>query len=339
MTARLLTVLAACAALWGLPAREAAAAPTCSATMTGLNFGDVDLSGGGAHTANATLNYRCTNDQTTPRYMRVCFNIGNGTAATAAGGGHFDPRVLANSAGTLMNVQLYQGATPTIWGSSSAAAAFDPYDVAIAVPAQSGGVAGATTGSYTMRGEILASQAGLPAGSYTSSFTSNHTALRIAVVTSEASVPASCTSVTSTVGSFAFQVSANVIASCLVSADPLDFGSVDGIASGANIDATTTIRVSCSQATAYAVRLIPSNNDTNGSSAMAGQTPGNTSTVPYRLYSDPGHSVPWGSLAGNDVEGTGNGTAQSLTVYGRVPGLPNVRPDAYKDTVTVNVVY
>lgn len=336
---RLLATSAFAAAFWALAAPEAAAAPTCTATMSGLNFGDVDLTSGAAFSSNASLSYNCTNDQTSVRYMRVCFNIGNGTAAVGAGGGHWNPRVLANGAGTLMNFQLYQGTTATIWGSAAQPLVPEPYTVVLEIPAQVGSTPGTVSGSYTMRGEIASGQAGLAPGLYTSAFSGGNTALRVASATTSAGVPSSCASVTTTAGSFGFNVSANVLASCLVSADPLDFGVVDGIPSATNIDATSAIRVTCSSGTAYAVRLLPSNNDANGASAMKGQTAGNTDTVPYRLYSNAARSTAWGNLATNDVEGNGNGSSQSLTVYGRVPGLPNVRPDNYKDTVTVNVVY
>ena len=48
----------------------------------------------------------------------------------------------------------------------------------------------------------------------------------------------------------------------------------------------------------------------------------------------------WGTTIGTDtVTGTGNGTAQAITVYGRVP--PQTTPPAatYNDTVNVTVTY
>ena len=43
-------------------------------------------------------------------------------------------------------------------------------------------------------------------------------------------------------------------------------------------------------------------------------------TVNYTLYSDSGRTTVWGNTIGTDtVAGTGNGAAQTLTVYGRVP--------------------
>ncbi len=336
---RLLIGAALCAAFWGLPAREAVAAPSCSATMTGLNFGDVDLVTGGTLTASATLNYTCTNDNSNARYARLCFNIGDGSASQASAGGHWDPRILRDGSTNEMNVQFYQGATSVIWGSTTQPIP-DAYDVTLTLPQRVNGFTpSVTTGSATLRGVISTGQAALPPGLYQSSFTGNHTAFRYGIANSSGAVPGDCASVGTSGGTFGFNASANVVKSCLVSADPLDFGTVDGIASSTNIDSTTTIRVICSKPTAYNVLLIPSNGNTGGSSAMKGQATGNTDTVPYRLYSNAARSAPWGSLAANDVSGTGDGLTQSLAVYGRVPGLPNVQPDSYKDVVTVNVTY
>lgn len=336
---RLLSVLVLCAAAASLLPQQAEAAPTCSATMTALNFGNVDLISGGTHSTTATLNYTCTNDQPGVRYMRVCFAIGDGSAGFAAPGDNWDPRVMSNTDGTLLNFQAYQNAASLVWGSGGSTSPVpDSYDVALTLPAQSGSVPGTVSGSHTMHGRIFSGQSTVPPGAYSSSFAGNHTALKIRASTTAPPPSADCRGAPR-VGFFGFDVSVNVVKSCLVSADPLDFGIVDGIPSSANIDAATAIRVTCSQPTAYAVRLIPSNNNTNGAGAMLGQSAGNSDTVPYRLYSNSGRSVLWGSQPSNDVDGTGTGVQQTLPVYGRVPGLPNVRPDAYQDTVTVNVVY
>lgn len=335
---RLLMGVMLFAAFWSLPAREASAAPNCRASMDALNFGDVDLVSGGTMTATATLNYTCENDENSERYARLCFNIGDGSASQASGGGHWDPRILREGTANEMNVQFYQGGTSAIWGSTTQPIA-DAYDRTLTLPQRVGRFTpSVTNGSFTLRGVISTGQAGLPPGLYQSSFTGNHTAFRYSIVSNSGTVPGNCASVSTDGGTFGFTASANVIKSCQVSADPLDFDTVDGIASPTNIDATTTIRVICSKPTAYNVLLIPSNNNTAGSSAMTGAA-GNADTVPYRLYSNAARSAPWGSLDSNDVSGTGNGLIQSLTVYGRVPGLPNVQPGDYKDKVTVNVTY
>jgi spore coat protein U-like protein len=62
--------------------------------------------------------------------------------------------------------------------------------------------------------------------------------------------------------------------------------------------------------------------------------------VGYQLYSNAARTAVWGTTIGTDtVAGTGNGNAQALTVYGRVP--PQTTPPAavYNDTVNVTVTY
>ena len=63
-------------------------------------------------------------------------------------------------------------------------------------------------------------------------------------------------------------------------------------------------------------------------------------TVTYSLYSDSGHSTVWGNTIGSDtVTGTGSGSPQSFTVYGRVPPQATAAPGTYNDTITVTVTY
>ena len=61
--------------------------------------------------------------------------------------------------------------------------------------------------------------------------------------------------------------------------------------------------------------------------------------VTYELYRNTGRTLRWGNTLGTDTQaGTGTGTAQSQTVFGRVaPQTPNV--GSYSDTVTVTVTY
>jgi spore coat protein U-like protein len=64
------------------------------------------------------------------------------------------------------------------------------------------------------------------------------------------------------------------------------------------------------------------------------------SYVDYELYRDAGHSLRWGATIGTDtVPGTGTGTAQALTVHGRVPATQSVAAGSYGDVVTVTVTY
>jgi spore coat protein U-like protein len=50
--------------------------------------------------------------------------------------------------------------------------------------------------------------------------------------------------------------------------------------------------------------------------------------------------VAWGSTVGTNTEsGTGTGSTQSLTVYGRVASQTTPNPGTYSDTIVVTVAY
>jgi spore coat protein U-like protein len=63
-------------------------------------------------------------------------------------------------------------------------------------------------------------------------------------------------------------------------------------------------------------------------------------TINYSLYQDSGRATLWGNTVGtNTVAGTGNGAAQTLTVYGRVPVQAAPAVGTYADTVQLVVTY
>ena len=124
-------------------------------------------------------------------------------------------------------------------------------------------------------------------------------------------------------------VQMTIAASCTVSAATLDFGTQTLIDITANIDATADLTVTCTNDTQYSVALDAGLNDGGG---------GN-----YQLYRDSGHTQVWGfTTAGTPdvVSDTGDGQAQTITVYGRVPsGQANPKIGTYHDTITVTVNY
>jgi spore coat protein U-like protein len=65
-----------------------------------------------------------------------------------------------------------------------------------------------------------------------------------------------------------------------------------------------------------------------------------SATLAYSLAQDSGHATNWGNTVGTDTEaGTGNGSAQSLAVYGQVAAGQYVAPGAYADTITATISY
>jgi spore coat protein U-like protein len=114
----------------------------------------------------------------------------------------------------------------------------------------------------------------------------------------------------------------------------LDFGTQGPLV--ANIDQTSTITVTCTNLAPYNVGL---NGGVSGSvvarTMLNGATP-----VNYALYRDTGRTLNWGTTVGTDtLAGTGNGTAQPITVYGRVPPQTTPAAGVYTDNVTVTVTY
>ena len=136
-----------------------------------------------------------------------------------------------------------------------------------------------------------------------------------------------------------FQSRITIQADCqILSTNTLDFGT-SGIITAA-INATADFTVHCTNTTAYNVGLDAGT--TTGGSVTTRKMVGNssTATVDYKMFSDSGRTVNWGNTVGTDtVSGTGNGAAQTLTIYGQVPNQTTPAPDTYTDTVTVTVTY
>ncbi len=135
-----------------------------------------------------------------------------------------------------------------------------------------------------------------------------------------------------------FQVKLTITAQCLAATTAdLDFLS-NGFLS-ANLDAQMNISVSCTNTTPYNVGF---DKGVNGSSVTTRLLKGGPTneTISYAIYSNAGRTTNWGNTVGTDtVAATGNGAAQSYTVYGRVPPQAAPAPGTYTDTITVTVTY
>ena len=129
-----------------------------------------------------------------------------------------------------------------------------------------------------------------------------------------------------------FDVTASVAASCTVSAGgALTFGAY----TGAQIDQTTTVSITCTNTTPYTVGL---NDGINSLVTQRRMTDG-TNFLNYELYSDSGRTTRWGNASGSWVSDNGSGSAQSKTVYGRLAGSQALFIGSYTDTITVTVTY
>jgi len=148
------------------------------------------------------------------------------------------------------------------------------------------------------------------------------------------SAPASPTAAAAT-ATATMSVTATVVATCVLSATPLAFGNYTGV----QTDSTATLSITCTNTTPYNVGLGVglSTGATVTTRKMTGPA---SATLAYALFSDTARTVNWGMTVPTDtVAGTGTGSVQSLTVYGRVAAGLYVAPGAYTDTVTATVTY
>lgn len=134
-----------------------------------------------------------------------------------------------------------------------------------------------------------------------------------------------------------FTATITVQANCqVISTNTLNFGTQNILT--ANTDASATFAVQCTNTTPYNIGLDAGT--TSGGTVTTRLMTNGSATVSYKMYSDASHSTNWGNTVGTDtVAGTGNGSSQTLTIYGRVPVQATPVPATYNDTVTVTVTY
>lgn len=129
-----------------------------------------------------------------------------------------------------------------------------------------------------------------------------------------------------------FDVSIQVMATCSISASNMTFSSIT-TGTTSNTDATSSLTVNCSSGTPYTISLGNGANYNNIRRMAWG-----ASYINYSLYSDNSRTTEWNSTI--TKAGTGTGSDQSLTVYGRIPSGQGVtNTGSYGDTVIATVTY
>ena len=134
-------------------------------------------------------------------------------------------------------------------------------------------------------------------------------------------------------------VTATVTANCTVSTSALAFGNVNTI-SGANVDGTGGLSITCTNGTAWSAAAGVGAG--SGASYANRRMTSGANLLNYNIYTSAARTTVWGNgTSGTSaIAGTGSGTLQSVTVYGRVgSGQTSVPAGAYADTVAVTVTY
>ena len=140
-------------------------------------------------------------------------------------------------------------------------------------------------------------------------------------------------------------VTMTITASCTIGATAMAFTAQlgAGLVSAA-ATASGSISVTCTNLAPYAIGL------DNGASYSTTRRMvfGGSNYLPYGLFTNAGLTTPWSTATGaatcttstDCYTGTGNGSAQSIPVYGQVPTVATApAPGAYSDTVNITIYF
>jgi spore coat protein U-like protein len=311
-----LLILAAAA----LPAR----AQSCNFSTPGISFGTVDLTPGHAYSAASNIAVSCSG--TPGEVVRVCPNINAGSGGVDGSG---SPRYLLNGTNQLQFNLFSNPSYTQVWGSYTWGPTPDPPTVDVTLN-------GAGTGSLTraLRGRIFAGQQATPNGAYTSSFAGAATRFNYAYSSS-----GNCAAIASldlNPTEVPFSVDATVGGSCAVDATAMNFGHTTLLDTA--LETSNTISIRCPSGTDYTIGL---NGGLAGASdPEARELDSGTATIVYGIYRDAARTQPWGETIGSNTEaGTGTGSFQDFTAYGRIPAQSTPPAGVFTDTVVVTVTY
>jgi spore coat protein U-like protein len=128
---------------------------------------------------------------------------------------------------------------------------------------------------------------------------------------------------------------------CIITGGSLSFSAYDPLG-GAAVTGNTTFSIQCTNLmSAPSVLMDQGLNDNTGTLAaparrMLATVDSTSYYLNYNLYSNAGASTVWEGVTGV-TSPTPNGTAQNMTVYGKIASGQNVPAGSYSDTVTISV--
>jgi spore coat protein U-like protein len=281
-------------------AASALAIGTCTLTATTIDFG---VFSGAEVDVTQTITITCSGGS-------GANNVNLRLSAGNSGNLSSPPRFMKSGANKL-NYQIYADAAHTqVFGDGSAGTT-KPAVAINYLPGTSPPPVTVTLAAFA----VLPAQALPPSGSYIDTIT--------------ASIEQQSSANTT------FNVTANLPATCTVSAANLNFGTYSLL----QLDGTSTISSTCTSTAPYNIGL--------GAGTSAGATVSNRAmTGPggalllYMLFQDAARTTNWGNTVGTDtVAATGTGAAQTFTVFGRIPSGQPAGPGSYLDTITVTLFF
>jgi spore coat protein U-like protein len=311
-----------------------ARAQTCSVGAASGNYGSVDVLAGAYVDAAANFTVTCTGCLIAIGCpVNVCVQFDQG-----APNSNSSVRYMGNGANTVQHELFSDPARSQVWGSWGYGASTygaTGVNLNLTVPFLS-----SASQNYTVYGRFKGSQQTAIPGTYTWSTTSPDLAYTGYLLTSP-----NCASNPGTYANAGSSIwTVTVIPNCYISTTPLNFGTASLLTS--NIDSTGGLSVQCTNTTPYSIGL---DYGANANGAQRRMSSGGTSTyVNYNLYTDPSRSSAWTTTtsptscsggASSCILGTGTGSNQNVTVYGRVPPQTGAAPGNYSDTVIATITF
>jgi spore coat protein U-like protein len=320
--------LLALLAVWTVA--QPAVAQSCSVTPATGSFGSIDVLPGTAIDSTSTFSVSCSGAANNT--VRLCIEMGRGVSAAGPSG----ERALT-SGSNYLDFDFYSDSARTqLWGSwgrviIAYGTAGVSYDLAL-------GSTGSASHTFTAYARIAAGQTTAAPATYTWNGLSPGLAYGYATATA-------CPTGGATTTSGGSNWDATIAAGCNISTSTMNFGSTSSFISS-NIDSAATITAQCTNTSAYSIGL---SNGVNASGSQNRMRLGATSNyVTYGLYTDAARSNAWatttsatGCTSGTSTcaLGTGTGSSQSVTVYGRVPPQNVPAAGSFTDTVVVTVTF
>lgn len=342
-----LSFLLASSSLTLAPQAEAAiSSPSCQFSGAQFNLGT--YSSTAAVDSAQAIGFSCSVgfswDETDPRAtFRLCLSMGEDPGNQA---GYQPWRYLKNNnvtgngeASLAYNLYADSAHTQILMPENAGA----PLVVDFTLTGGNGSTYVSSNGSIPIYARIAGGQGSLPANiyhSYNPPFTLRYQAV------SGGTPPATCDGGSSTYTSGGIQIITQVTDSCSLSTHGVNFGTLSEVGQlKTPYSAEGAVTVQCSSGKPYTLYLGGGNNiDSNGYRRMAN----GEARLPYQLYQDSSHSRIWDETGGTSqaggiggVSGFGNGSNQTLRVYGLIPAGTTVPGNVgtYTDTVMVTVAY
>jgi spore coat protein U-like protein len=142
-----------------------------------------------------------------------------------------------------------------------------------------------------------------------------------------------------------FQVSTQVIKSCIIGASNLVFPNYDQLSAVATTG-STTVTVRCTNGTVATIALNIGQNGTTFAAPRVMKDSVSGGLLNYNLYTTSGYTTVWGdgtnSSATQSYTSASSATVQPFTVYGSIPAGQTVATSAaatYADTITMSVTF